>query len=147
MTAIAVDTPREYKGFPQLRAEEVAADQKIYNGALVNTLDADGFLYDGADTASSTFAGIAHEGYDATGESDGDGEAKVAKTGRFKIALDSGASFVQGDKGAEVEVKDNNTVSKSTGTTNHVKCGVFLGFWENDPNSGYGDIKIDGYAK
>lgn len=147
MAAKTYDDMPEFKDLGWSREELCADEQTIYKGAMVCTLSTDGYLYDGDDVANYTFAGIAKEGADTVGEDDGDTSIPVAKSGRFKLALDAAASFTQADKGSVVTIKDNQTVSKASQTTNDVQCGIFLGFWGNDSSSGYGEILIDGYAK
>lgn len=146
MTAKAQDGIPEYKDPGIIRSEFLADDMVIYAGAMVSILPADGYLYEAGDTATHIFAGIALQGANTNDDANGDVEIKCLKEGRVKMALDSNATFALTDKGTEVTILDDQTVSKAAVTTNDIKCGRFLGFWNNEASSGYGDILITGYA-
>jgi hypothetical protein len=130
-----------------IREELLADDQVIYRGAMVSTLSTDGFVYEAGDTANHIFAGIALNGANTNDDADGAVAIRVLKEGVIILALDANATFVQANKGSEVTILDDATVSKAATTTNDIKCGIFLGFKDNDATSGYGEINITSYAK
>ena len=95
-----------------VRAMPVAVDI-IYRGALC-TINAAGFLAPAGLAVSEVFAGVAEETVDNSGGSAGDLRCKVKTEGRYLL---EGAGFAQGDVGVVVYASDDQTVTKTAGTS------------------------------
>jgi len=124
MTALAADrkTPHRNKGSISV---PVAADQKIYLGALVCIDSTDGYGYPAADDANHVFAGVAMQSVDSTGYSDGDLSVEVDQELVHEFVA---AGLAITDWGAALYVSDDQTVAKST--TNSVLVGK-LAFYKS----------------
>jgi hypothetical protein len=103
---------------------KIKSGANIYKGALVMTLDANGYLYAGANTASTTFQGVAVEKSlttDVTTDADGKRSVRVFKTGVFEFLATGTAS--QAWVGFKVFIYDDCTVAL-TGVANNCHCGT-----------------------
>lgn len=108
---------------------EIKNAEDIYKGALVLTLDANGYLYAATDVASATFQGVAVEGsLSASVTTDGDGvrSVRVYKTGSFLFP--SGQTASQAWVGFKVYVTDDGTVDLVGTPTHDVHCGTCVEF-------------------
>lgn len=85
----------------------VSAGQEIISGTLV-CYAADGYLADGADTASYVFAGVADESVDNSAGADGDENCEIYVYGQFKFAA-QGLAIT--DVGKRLYLVDNQTVA------------------------------------
>lgn len=109
---------------------------KINKGALVSVTASTGYVAASADTASTSFVGVAYETVDNTGGAAGGKTIRVQKTGVYRYNS-SGAA--QTDIGKAANIVDDNT-AKTAATTNSIVCGVVAGFVD----STHIDIRIDG---
>jgi predicted RecA/RadA family phage recombinase len=116
----------------------VEAGDVIYKGTLV-ILDGDGYLKDGADAASHTFAGVAVESASNSGGADGAKACRVWKSGVFRLAASSAA---QSWVGQEVCIADNQTVALAATTANDIKAGRVVEVLSSASVA----VRIDGYC-
>lgn len=120
MSAVTAD--RNTKKREGLLGEHpIAATTKIYAGTLTMR-DATGYLKNGADTASHSFAGVAREYVDNSAGAAGDLKAEVWKTGVYGFE----GSLTVADVGKKVYISDNVTVALVGTTSNDVWCGVLV---------------------
>ncbi len=94
---------------------KVAANTKIYQGAMVFVRNTDGYAYNARAGQSSTdiFVGVAVETVDNTGGAAGAKTIRVWKAGEFTFA---GSSLAQTNVGAAVYAVDENTITTTAST-------------------------------
>lgn len=132
MSATTVDIYSDYStGTPGSRGilVPIKASAVIKKGTLC--IITAGYLDDGADAASSVFAGVATAGKTG-GAADGDESVRVKRKGLFKFAMTGGSAAA--DLGKELEIKTNQEVGLAADTTNHVKCGRLIGWCDSAGN-------------
>lgn len=126
--------------FESLRKDGDLISYKVNGGATVGNvcagclaaIDTAGYLLtSGVDTASFLFAGVTNEGDDNTAGSDGDDEVEVWRKGTFVFDFTQGGvnlgTATQAMIGKEVYLKNNRTVTDTTGsTTASIKCGKIV---------------------
>ena len=95
-----------------VRALPVAVDV-IYRGALC-TVNAAGFVAPAGLAAGETFVGVAEETVDNSAGAAGDLKVRLKTEGRYLL---TGAGFAQADIGATVYAEDDQTVTKTAGTS------------------------------
>lgn len=98
-----------------VRSAPVSVDI-IYKGALC-TFNAAGYLAPAGLAVSEVFAGVAEEYVDNSGGSAGDKSCKVKTQGRFLL---EGSGLAQGDVGVAVYASDDQTITKTAGTSPRV---------------------------
>jgi len=98
-----------------LASYPVAANTKIYKGALVVVRNTDGYAYNARTGNNSTdfFVGIAIETVDNTGGAAGAKRIRVKKHGS---GVYSGTGFTQANVSAAAYATDENTVTTTAGT-------------------------------
>lgn len=122
MAALTADKPRVTSGNPVGVTYPVAASTTIFLGSLVN-LDASGNAVAGTDAASRSFVGVAAEYIDNSDGSAGDLSICV-QTGQLEKLNHS--ALVAADKGKNVVISDDNTVTDTAAATNDVKVGTLM---------------------
>jgi len=105
MTALTKSVARDGENY-KLPNYKIAADVKIYRGAMVMT-NADGLLVPCGVLAGSVFAGVSRTENDMTGEVAGSAEAQVEAIDAFEVDI---AAAVQADIGKKVYALDDNSV-------------------------------------
>jgi hypothetical protein len=118
--------------------EELEAGDVVYKGTL-GMRDSDGYIKDGADTASHTFAGVFDESKSNAGAADGAEEAKMWKSGVFEFVA---ASATQAWLGVTVYIVDNQTVALAATTTNDIAVGKVVKL----VSASLVRVRIDGFA-
>ena len=121
MAALAADTPREWMDVGQYKDYPVNALSQIYKGSLVSA-DATGNAIASADTAGTTFLGIATENA-LGGASDGDTWIRVEMGRAVKLVC---TSITQAMVGDSMFVVDSGTVDDAAGATNDILVGVLV---------------------
>ena len=130
MTALAAPyDAHEKEG--ELAAYPIAANTTIWKGALVGLVG--GFAVPASDIASEAFAGVAHESklnQASTLLPGGGGPAGAAGALSIRVEKDgafnySKAGAVAADRGKQVFIVDDNTVSVA-GTTNNLAAGYVV---------------------
>ena len=111
MTALTQSVAREEKE-SKLVAFPVAADAVIFRGSFLK-INAAGFVEPCAAEAGAVFAGVAREGVDATGLSNGDCKVQVEIRNSQYVAA---SGIVDADMGKKVYALDDNTVQLAAGT-------------------------------
>jgi hypothetical protein len=113
----------------------MGAAKKIYKGALVSVLQSTGGAQPGADTASTSFVGVAHETVDNTSGSLGTLSIRVEKSGVFTYGK---ASAVATDVGKACMITDDNNVALTS--NNSIAAGYIVGLVD----SSHVQVRIDG---
>lgn len=113
------------------------AATKIYGGSLLNRLTADGKVQPGADTASTTFGGVAVRDAAAA-----DTAMDIYTKGTFEFTFGAG-SLTAASIGTVVYVNGEDTVDVAGTTTNDVACGVI----REVVSATVCRVAIDGYVK
>ncbi len=103
---------------------QMAADN-IPLGAMV-MINADGYVSNAADTASTFFFGIAVEGFDNSGGSPGDAKILVDIGGAEVRTTHATGSLSIADVGALVHQEFNNEVEAVAGSAQNIVCGVII---------------------
>lgn len=119
MAALSAD--RKVKGRDIGRAvpAKVKASTTVYGGSLVARLTSTGLIQPGADTASTTFAGVLRE--HKTGNASGTTACEVWQEGDFEFGFSGTAT--EADCGKLVYLVDDQTVALAATTTNDIACG------------------------
>lgn len=121
MTALTADRETTFD-LNEIRSYPVAATTQIYLGAIV-LINAAGDAIPGADTASSSFVGIASENVDNSTGAAGDLRVKVRIHGVHQLVAAGLAATNVGDK---VFATDDQTVALTS--TNFVYVGRLIQF-------------------
>jgi hypothetical protein len=122
MAALTADKKTQYRDGIEASLP-VDGGSVIYAGALVSA-NASGYLIPGADTASTTFQGVAREHVDNTSGADGAVSCLVRRRGLFRVT--SSSSLTQANAGNKVYLVDDQTVALAAVTTNDIFCGVIV---------------------
>lgn len=120
MTALTEDKAIEYREGVECSCPVDDGDT-IYGGALVS-VNADGYLVDGADESGQIFMGVSLEQKDNSGGSDGDLECQIRRRGLFKAIL--GTAITQANVGDNVFLVDDQTVDLVGNVTQNIFCGI-----------------------
>ena len=123
MAALTANRNTESK-LGDLMIYPVEAGEHIYKGAIVS-IDDDGYLMPGADTASHRCVGVADEEVDNTGGADGDLNCRVVSGRKFRFAA---TSITQAMLGDAMFIVDDQTFDDAAGATNDVPCGRLVEF-------------------
>lgn len=108
MPASSVDRATSHRGGSVVKLP-LAANAIIFAGCF-SCRNSSGYIVDGSDATGLTFAGIAEEGYAATGESAGDTSIGIKHDGWHLMA---GSNLSKADEGKAVFLLDNQTVCTS----------------------------------
>jgi len=111
--------------------------ESFYVDTLISHLTSTGHVQNGADTASTTFAGVVRT------EATGDAETRNVEaycSGTYEFAFSGTAAIT--DEGAKAYIVDNQTVGLAATTTNDIACGVIVEFISTAKVR----VRIDGYA-
>lgn len=138
MAALTADKKREVSGTPLGIKIPVAGSTTIYKGALV-VLDAGGDAVPATDASGLPFMGVAAETVDNSGGSDGD---KTIVVERGHVELLNHSALVAADRGKNVVVSDDNTVTDANAATNDLKVGTLIDL----PASGKARVLIGVFA-
>jgi hypothetical protein len=109
----------------------------IYGGSLLNRLSSDGKVQPGADTASTTFGGVAVRDAAAA-----DTVIDIYTKGDFQFTFGAG-SLTAASIGVAVFVNGEDTVDVAGTTTNDIACGVI----REVVSATVCRVSIDGYVK
>ncbi len=126
---------------PEFLALPVKADTIIHSGALTCT-DAAGLAVPGTDAADFNFHGVAWEGFNNTGGSDGvlgispARYCRVDKIGRWRFAV----TGTTPKPGQDALIVDDDTVTADA-TANNIVCGEFDRPAEDGSTDWYVDIE------
>jgi hypothetical protein len=135
MTALTMNRYTKHRD-GVLSAHPVLAGARIFKGSLV-CAGAEGYAKPGADTANTTFLGVAIEEADNTAGASGALSVRVQALGVFSFAKTTG--ITQASLGATVYVKDDQTVGLAADCSNDVPCGRLEGF---DDSAAWVRIKV-----
>lgn len=138
MTALAADRNISARNPGNLTGCHVKASTTVYGGSLVARLTSTGLIQPGADTASTTFAGVLRE--QKTGNASGTTAAEVYQSGDFELGFSGTAT--EADCGSIVYMADDQTVALAATTTNDIACGHVVEF----VSASKVRVRIDGYA-
>ncbi|MBN1830285.1 MAG: hypothetical protein JW884_14225 [Deltaproteobacteria bacterium] len=119
-TVLSADKKTEYTD-GKLLVLPVDDGDTIYAGALVS-VNADGYVIAGADTASTIFVGIAREYVDNSSGSDGDETVTVQRAGVFKMLF--GTAISEANVGDNVFIADDATVDLTANVTHNIYVGI-----------------------
>jgi hypothetical protein len=133
--ALSADRRIQARNPGSLTPAKVTASHTIYGGSLVERTTATGLVHPAADTASSTFAGVARE--QVVGNSAGTSIVELYQSGDFEFGI---AATTEADVGSEVYTADADNAVATTGTT--YKCGRIVEFLSTTSVM----VRIDGYA-
>lgn len=120
MTALTEDKGLEYREGVELSCPVDDGDT-IYGGAFVS-VNADGYLVDGADEAGQIFMGIALEQKDNSDGSDGDLTCQILRRGLVKALFDT--AITQANVGDNAYLVDDQTVDVVGNVTHAIFCGI-----------------------
>lgn len=109
----------------------------IYGGSLLNRLTSDGHVQPGADTASTTFGGVAVRDAAAA-----DTYMDIYTKGEFEFTFGAG-SLTEASIGVAVFVNGEDTVDVAGTTTNDIACGII----RSVVSATICRVAIDGYVK
>lgn len=125
MTALAVErnTKRMISPHDQIRAYPVKGAKKIYKGSLV--VLSGGYAEPGATATGLVAVGRAKETVDNSAGADGDLTVSVEE-GVFKWANLGADAAAQANVGADVYVTDDQTVSKTDGSSTKSRAGILV---------------------
>lgn len=116
---MALSAAREGKrSLGEIVSSPKKAATAIYGGSLLNRLTADGKVQPGADTASTTFGGVAVADAAAAATT-----VEVYTMGTFEFTFGAG-SLTAASIGSEVCINGEDTVDVAGTTTSDIKCGV-----------------------
>lgn len=123
MSAVTTDVSLIQRN-PEFKIEwnaPMKASTQLWTGTIC-MLNSSGYVITGADTASSTFAGI---GKETKLSSTGDGSSNILlfRAGVFWFRH---TGLTVADAGAQACISDNQTVTNAATATNDVKCGQIL---------------------
>ena len=118
MAALTADRNTQSKR-GDLMIYPVEAGEVIYKGALVS-VDDDGYLMPGQDTAAHRCVGVADEKVDNTGGADGALSCRVRSGEKYRFAA---TSITQAMVGDAMFIVDDQTFDDAAGATNDVPCG------------------------
>jgi len=120
MTVLSADKKIEYREGVEISCPVDDADV-IYGGAFVS-VNAAGYLVDGADEAGQIFMGVSLEQKDNSDGSDGDLECVIRRRGLFKATF--GTAISQANVGDNVFLVDDQTVDLTANVTHKIFCGI-----------------------
>lgn len=120
MTALTEDHKLEYREGGELSCPVDDADV-IYAGAFVS-VNADGYLVDGADESGQIFMGVSLEQKDNSEGSDGDLTCQIRRRGVVKALFDTAIS--QANVGDNAYLVDDQTVDVVGNVTYAIFCGI-----------------------
>ncbi|MBN2060708.1 MAG: hypothetical protein JW882_09870 [Deltaproteobacteria bacterium] len=120
MTALSADKQIELKDGVEIPVPVDDGDL-IYGGALVS-VNADGYLVDGADESGQIFMGVATEQKDNSSGSDGDLDCVIRRRGLVKCIM--GTAISQANVGDNVFLVDDQTVDLVGNVTHNIFCGI-----------------------
>ena len=139
MTALAADRNISARNPGNLTGCHVKASTTVYGGSLVARLTSTGLIQPGADTASTTFAGVLRE--QKTGNASGTTDAEVYQSGDWEFAFGAG-NATEALCGTAVCITDDQTVDIAGTTTNDIACGKVVEYVSATKVR----VRIDGYA-
>lgn len=123
--ALSLDRTRERMGESLLVPVPVGDAERIYQGAIVISLLADGYGIPGDDVAAAVFRGVAVEPCDNSAGADG---AKSVLCDLTSAVLVNGTGFTVADVGKDAYIIDDDTVGLVGATTNDIKLGRIIRF-------------------
>lgn len=133
--ALSADRYIQARNPGSLTPAKVTASATIYGGSLVERTTSTGLCLAAADTASSTFAGVARER--VVGNSSGTSKIELYQSGDFEFTI---AAVTEANVGSAVYAYDTDNEVSLTGTTYTV--GKIVEYLSTTSCM----VRIDGYA-